>query len=58
MRLLVVEDEPDIRESLEKAFRENGYAVDGAEDGETGLFKATEWDYDAVILDVMLPIRT
>lgn len=55
MRLLVVEDEPDIRQSLEKAFRESGYAVDGAEDGEKGLFKATEWDYDAVILDVMLP---
>lgn len=55
MRLLVVEDEPDLKHSLLKALREEGYAVDGADDGEEGLFKAQTVDYDAVVLDVMLP---
>src|SRR5688572_94661 len=55
MRVLVVEDEPDLLQALAKALREEGYAVDEAEDGEEGLFKATTWDYDAMILDVMLP---
>ena len=35
--------------------REDGYAVDEASDGEEGLFKATTWDYDSIILDLMLP---
>jgi len=55
MRVLVVEDEPDLRRLLEQALREEGYAVDVAGDGETGLYKATVWDYDAVVLDLMLP---
>jgi two-component system OmpR family response regulator len=55
MRILVVEDEPDLRRLLEQALREEGYAVDVAADGKTGLYKATTWDYDAVILDLMLP---
>jgi two-component system, OmpR family, response regulator len=55
MRLLIVEDEPDLLESLAMAMRDEGYAVDTAADGAEGLHKATEWDYDAVILDVMLP---
>lgn len=55
MRLLVVEDEPDLLSSLMKALREDGYAVDGAADGEDGLFKAGNCEYDAVVLDVMLP---
>jgi two-component system OmpR family response regulator len=55
MRVLVVEDEADLLSSLAKALREEGYAVDEAEDGEEGLFKAQSWDYDAIILDVMLP---
>jgi len=55
MRVLVVEDEPDLRRLLEQALREEGYAVDVAEDGKTGLYKATTWDYDAVVLDLMLP---
>jgi two-component system OmpR family response regulator len=41
--------------SLAKALREEGYAVDTAENGEDGVFNATSIDYDAVILDVMLP---
>src|SRR6266481_5870019 len=55
MRILIVEDEPDLLAGLAKALREEGYAVDTAEDGEDGLYKAESWDYDAIVLDVMLP---
>jgi len=55
MRILVVEDEPRLLRSLAKALREEGYAVDTAEAGEDGLFKSQSYDYDAVVLDVMLP---
>ncbi len=55
MRILVIEDEPDLLASLAKALRERGYAVDVASDGDDGLWKALEVDYDAVVLDVMLP---
>ena len=55
MRLLIVEDEPDLLASLARALRETGYAVDTAEDGAEGIYKAESWDYDAVVLDVMLP---
>jgi len=56
MRILLVEDEPDLLASLSKAFREEGYAVDTADDGEEGLYKALNADYDVIILDVMLPV--
>jgi len=55
MRLLVVEDEPDLLKTLAKSLREEGYAVDTAMDGVEGLSKARDWDYDAVVLDVQLP---
>jgi two-component system, OmpR family, response regulator len=55
MRVLVVEDEPDLRASLVRALREDGYAVDGAADGDEGLYKALSADYDALLLDLMLP---
>ncbi len=55
MRILVVEDEPDLLGSLVQALREDDYAVDGAPDGEEGLYKAENYDYDAIVLDVMLP---
>lgn len=55
MRVLVVEDEPDLRTSLGRALRDDGYAVDDAPDGEEGLYKAENSDYDAVLLDIMLP---
>ena len=55
MRVLAVEDEPDLLNSLMKALREDGYAVDGAPDGDEGLFKAESYDYDAIVLDIMLP---
>ena len=55
MRILIVEDEPDLLSGLAQALREEGYAVDTANDGEDGLFKAEGYDYDAIVLDVMLP---
>ena len=55
MRLLIIEDEPDLLRSLAQAMREEGYAVDTAEAGDDGLYKAECYDYDAVVLDVMLP---
>jgi len=55
MRILIVEDEPDLLRSLAQALREEGYAVDTANNGEDGLFNAEGYDYDAIILDVMLP---
>jgi two-component system OmpR family response regulator len=55
MRVLVVEDEPRLLHNLSKALREEGYAVDTADKGGDGLFKAESYDYDAILLDVMLP---
>lgn len=55
MRILIVEDEPRLLRSLAKALREEGYAVDTAETGDDGLYKALNCDYDAILLDVMLP---
>ena len=58
MRLLVVEDEPDLRLAIVQALTEEGFAVDQAADGQAGLHKASVWDYDAVVLDLMLPIKS
>jgi len=55
MRILIVEDEPDLLASLAQALREEGYAVDTADNGADGLFNAQSYDYDAIVLDVMLP---
>ena len=55
MRVLVVEDEPDLLRVVATTLREDGYAVDTAVDGEDGLFKAKAWEYDAIVLDVNLP---
>ncbi|MFO0864791.1 MAG: response regulator transcription factor [Gemmataceae bacterium] len=55
MRILVVEDEADLRHAIAQALREQDYAVDEAGDGMEGLYKAEVWDYDAIVLDLMLP---
>lgn len=55
MRVLVVEDEPDLLNVVSQALREEGYAVDMAADGREGLYKAQGAPYDAVVLDLMLP---
>jgi two-component system response regulator PhoP len=55
MRLLVVEDESLLRQQVEQGLTKEGYVVDAAEDGKTGLYYATEYDYDAAIIDLGLP---
>ena len=56
MRLLIIEDDQLLLRSLAASLREENYAVDTAGDGEAGLFKASEADYDCIILDGMLPV--
>jgi two-component system OmpR family response regulator len=55
MRVLVVEDDPRMAELLRRGLQEEGYAVDVASNGEEGVWLGTENEYDAVVLDVMLP---
>src|SRR6186997_947655 len=57
MRVLLVEDEPAAAHVLAKGLREQTYAVDVVGDGDAALFQVGTTDYDAVILDVMLPRR-
>ncbi len=57
MRLLVVEDDPDLNRQLVGALEEAGYVVDAAGDGEEGHFLGDTEPYDAVILDLGLPIK-
>lgn len=56
MRILVVEDDRRSREFLAKGLTESGYVTDTAGDGEEGLYLATEYEYDLIVLDVMLPV--
>ena len=55
MRVLVVEDDAKIASFVVRGLKQAGYAVDHASDGETGLALVTSTDYDAAIVDVMLP---
>ena len=55
MRLLIVEDERDLADTLRRALEEEEFAVDISADGEDALFKIREMPYDAVVLDLMLP---
>ncbi|MEL5204702.1 heavy metal response regulator transcription factor [Serratia ureilytica] len=55
MRILVVEDDIGTGDYLKKGLGEAGYGVDLARTGTDGLFRALEQDYDAIVLDVMLP---
>jgi two-component system, OmpR family, response regulator len=55
MRVLVVEDEPRLAKALQRGLAAEGYAVDLAADGLTGLEAARHEGYDAVVLDIMLP---
>ena len=57
MRILIVEDEPKTAAYLKKGLGENGFVVDIAGDGETGLHLASSRIYDLVVLDAMLPGR-
>jgi two-component system OmpR family response regulator len=55
VRLLIVEDERDLADTLRRALEEEEFAVDISADGEDALYKIREMPYDAVILDLMLP---
>jgi two-component system OmpR family response regulator len=55
MRVLVVEDHERMAELIERGLREEGYAVDVVATGEDGTWMAAENEYDAILLDVMLP---
>ncbi len=55
MRLLIVEDEIDLRKQLQQRFKDEGYAVDVAADGEEGLFIGNEYPINAAIVDIGLP---
>ena len=56
MRILVVEDDPDLNRQLVTALGDAGYVVDSATDGEEGHFLGDTEPYDAVILDIGLPV--
>jgi two-component system OmpR family response regulator len=55
MRLLLVEDDVKLVRALQRGLQREGYAVDVAGNGEDALASASEHDYDAIVLDVMLP---
>ena len=55
MRILVIEDEKNLREQLITRLQQQGYAVDAASDGEDGLFMASEYPFDAAVIDLGLP---
>src|SRR5919199_2491689 len=55
MRVLVVEDEVRLALLLKRGLEEEGYAVDTSGDGAEALWHATETEYDAIVLDIMLP---
>lgn len=57
MRVLIVEDEPKLARFIERGLKEECFAVDLAADGEAALDLALVYDYDVVLLDVMLPRR-
>ncbi len=57
MRVLVIEDEEKLRELVAERLRKEGFAVDAVNDGEEGLFYATEYPVDLAIVDLGLPGR-
>ncbi len=55
-RVLVVDDEPDVRAAVEDGLAVAGYAVRGAADGHAALAEVAAWQPDAVVLDVLMPV--
>ncbi len=55
MRILIVEDEPNLSAQLKSRLGDEGYIVDVAADGEEGLYYGREYDYDAAVVDLGLP---
>ena len=58
MRILVVEDEKKVASFIKKGLQQEGYAADTVYDGQEAIQNATAFDYDLVILDLMLPTRS
>ena len=58
MKILVVEDDRKVASFIEQGLREEGYAVDVAPDGQEATTLAHVYDYDLIVLDVMLPQKT
>lgn len=56
MRVLVVEDERDLREGIAEVLEEEGYAVATAENGAVGLQRAREFGPEVILLDLMMPV--
>ncbi len=57
MRILVVEDDPRLADSIARGLRDNAYAVDITGDGDSAIYHAAIYPYDAIVLDLMLPKR-
>ncbi len=55
MRVLIIEDERKVADFIQRGLQQEGYAVDVARDGQEGTYQVENFDYDAVILDLMLP---
>ena len=55
MKLLIVEDEFDLADLMKELFEDIDYKVTVCNDGEEGEYYATDYEFDAVILDIMLP---
>lgn len=58
MKILVVEDNPNIADFIQKGLQEQAYAVDVADDGKEGFYLATTNSYDIILLDIMLPFMS
>jgi two-component system response regulator ResD len=54
-KILIIEDDQDVRELYSEVLRDEGFAVDEAVDGQSGLAKVLEGQYDLLLLDIMLP---
>jgi len=56
LRVLLIEDEPGMVQFIQQGLQEQGFSVDTAQDGETGLEAALLSEYDVLVLDIMLPV--
>ena len=55
-KILLIEDDPKIRRVLQLELEHEGYFIEPCEDGKSGIEKAQKFDYDIILLDLMLPI--
>lgn len=55
MKILIIEDEPSLRELIQRSLEKERYVVEAAADFQSGLRKIEDYDYDCVLLDIMLP---